>query len=229
MPIGEQQEPTGDASSSAGGDIFEIAAVGDMGPQSSVPGIFPDGLAGSLSCAIDDLRAEIARLRGDLVSRLLSDETKKKAFDRLYADLDRARADSEFEQLRPLFVDLILLFDRVDKAVTETVSSDADKGELGALIISLREELLEILNRRGIELIEPSPRLFDPALQRVIGTRVANDSDEQNSIAAIVRRGFRKDRRLIRAEEVIVRKHSRNSTQEISHDSELQTSFSNES
>jgi molecular chaperone GrpE (heat shock protein) len=191
---------TGEAAQAAVG-----SGVGDDLPHAE-SATSADSEAPSLLAVMQRLAADVSHLREKFDARLSYDESKEQAFDRLYADLEGARADGEFERLRPLYIDLILLFDRIEKAV-ETLSTESVTGKPPAeLLISLRDELLEILCRRGVDLIHPSPETFEPALQRVIGTQIAVDATADNSIAAVVRRGFRHGHRLVRPEEIILRK-----------------------
>lgn len=168
-----------------------------------------DRTDGSLLASIEEIRTEVARLANKFEERFRYDDIKEEAFDRLYSDLEFTRAASEFQRMRPLYFDLILLFDRLDKAVESPPQQCSPTSSCYGLLDSLREELLEILARRGIELISPSPQLFDATLQRVIGTEIVGDQDEENSIATVVRKGFRHEHHLVRAEEVILRKRLR--------------------
>lgn len=169
----------------------------------------PDPSNGSLLATVESIRTEVTRLADSFEARFRYDAAKEMAFDRLYEDLDFARVASEFQRMRPLYFDLILLFDRLDKAAEAPHHQLSPSFDSHGLLVSLREELLEILARRGVELISPSPQLFDATLQRVIGIEAAGDQDEENSIVTVVRKGFRHEHHLVRAEEVILRKRLR--------------------
>lgn len=151
----------------------------------------------------NEFRASTERILSDLVkvveSRLAYDETKEKAFDRLYAELDQLKKDHDFEQRRPLFADLILLFDRLDYLSNES----QETGNASTAVQSIREELIEILSRRGVDIISPTEK-FDPAVQHALGTEETRDQEKNNGIARVVRRGFAYGSRVIRHEEVIV-------------------------
>jgi hypothetical protein len=51
------------------------------------------------------------------------------------------------------------------------------------LLKTLRDELVEILYRREVEVIETTSLTFDPAIQRAIGTELASVETEHNQIA----------------------------------------------
>lgn len=169
-------------------------------------GELPDPLArvsNQITTQLAQLQGSTERGLSELIkvveSRLSYDEAKEKAFDRLYAELDELKRDREFDHMRPLFTDLILLFDRIDH-----LRRQSERTESGLLILeSILEELMEILGRRGVT-VTPSTDYFDPALQQALGTDGTTNQEDNNRISRIVRRGFRYDGKVLRHEEVFV-------------------------
>jgi molecular chaperone GrpE (heat shock protein) len=139
-------------------------------------------------------------------NRLAYDKAKEEAFDRLYVELEQLKSNATFEQLRPLYLDLILLFDRVENICQSPQLIGQQDPNTLSLFRSLSDELLEILYRREIEVIQSGSPAFDPSNQRAIGIEPTSVEGETGRVAKIVRRGFRYRNRLIRAEEVIVKK-----------------------
>lgn len=155
------------------------------------------------------LSSELSSIRTIVENRLTYDKAKEEAFDRLYAELDELKRDSLFEYLRPFFFDLILLFDRIE-STRQSMNQNAtlDKS-LRDLLKTLSDELLEVLHRKEVELIKTSSATFDAVLQRAIGTEPTAIEIENSQIARVVRRGFKFRERILRAEEVIVKKYRR--------------------
>ena len=137
---------------------------------------------------------------------VLSDKSKDEAFERLYSELEGYKKNSAFESVRPLFIDLILLFDRI-AILTEEAGKNADKN-CSDILGTISEELLEILYRRDIEVVISDSETFSPTTQRAIGVERTEIEAENNQIARIVRKGFRCGERLVRPEEIIVKKYS---------------------
>ena len=148
---------------------------------------------------LDEISVGLARLHDVLDERLRYDESKEGAFRQLYEDLERFRALATAAQYKPVLVDLILLLDRVEKGL-------ADQAE-DSFILSIRDELSEILARRGVSAISTSEDRFDPQRQRAVGTRATPDEAAHNSVAEIVRTGYECDGQILRATEVIVYRH----------------------
>lgn len=166
-------------------------------PEASATGV--DEIASQLKIFQASTELSLSNLVKLVESRLASDAVKEKAFDRLYIELDEVKQDREFERLRPFFSDLVLLFDRLDHLGNESLETE----DVSSIVVSIRDELLEILSRRGVDII-PSTEQFDPAFQNALGTERTCDEEESNRIARVVRRGFRYNSRMIRHEEVFV-------------------------
>lgn len=169
---------------------------------------FNDESIGQILASLSDFSSEISSLKTIIENRLTYDKTKEEAFERLYAELDELKRDSLFEYLRPFFFDLILLFDRIENTRQSISQNAASDKNLQDLLKTLSDELLEILYRREVELVETSS-IFDAVLQRAVGTDPTSVEIENNQIARIVRRGFKFRERILRAEEVIVKKYRR--------------------
>lgn len=159
------------------------------------------GLEG-VSASVDLLRGQLDDLASLVRSRLSYDQTKEQAFDRLYTELDALKRNAALDSIKPLLLDLILLYDRMEHA--RQLAADA-QGPLSTEILqSFIHELLEVLYRREVSLIEAGPSSFDYNQQKAIGVVDVTDPAEHQRVHKVVRRGFRLGERTLRAEEVIV-------------------------
>jgi molecular chaperone GrpE len=149
------------------------------------------------------LGSEVAAIRALLEERLRYDATKEEAFRRLYEDLEQFRGESSFVQTRPLYLDLVLLLDRLDASVEPWRERSPEAADF---LVSLAEEVEEILARRGVLPLPACGGAFNPAQHRVVQVEETDDPEEHNSIARVVRRGYEWNDRLLRAEEVVVRR-----------------------
>lgn len=155
-----------------------------------------------VSANIDLLKGQLDDLAGLVRSRLSYDQTKEQAFDRLYTELDALKRNAALDNIKPLLLDLILLYDRMEQA--RQLAADA-RGTLSTEILqSFIHELLEVLYRREVSLIEAGPSSFDYNQQKAIGVVDVTDPAEHQRIHKVVRRGFRLGERTLRPEEVIV-------------------------
>jgi molecular chaperone GrpE len=156
---------------------------------------------------LSSLQANVSSLVRVIESRLRYDKTKEVAFERLYQEMDELKQDQELTQLRPLYIDLILLIDRMNNIYKEKLESGSASPELTNLLQSLSHEMIEILYRRGVELIVSTSSTFDPKIQQAVEVIPTDNPKENNQIVEVVRHGFKYKEVIIRPEEVIIKKY----------------------
>jgi molecular chaperone GrpE len=156
-----------------------------------------------MATTLVEMAADLSSLREVVQERLQYDATKDEAFRKLYIDLDHFRGQAAFVQTRPLYIDLILLVDRVESTLPAAATP-----ETGTLLTTIRDELLEILARRSVEPVICAPgAAFDPHLQRAIRVEPTSLLSEHN-LTQFVRRGYHANGQLLRPEDVVVLRHS---------------------
>jgi molecular chaperone GrpE len=148
---------------------------------------------------VSTLQASVQGIAEMLDRRFRQDKTKDEAFDRLYAELDALRRAESVQQMKPLYLDLILLYDRIE----QICSAHTDEG-LVRILGTIRDELLEVLYRRDVSLIATSTVTFDSSVQQAVGMEPAVNPEGNNLVARIVRRGFRLGERVLRPEDTPV-------------------------
>jgi molecular chaperone GrpE (heat shock protein) len=197
----------------------EVSEIEDIQPEDEHPG---DVAVSSdskplehINLSLKTFSEELIRLNSVIADRLTYDSTKEKAFDQLYADLENLKRDKEFDNLRPLFTDLILFYDRI-KNIEEGLSKENSdiKSSFASTIESISTELIEILERRDIKIIHSSSSAFDPKIQKAIDVHSTNNEEMNNKVIKIVRKGFMYRDRILRPEEVIIEKFSMQSDSE---------------
>ncbi|KUG25441.1 hypothetical protein ASZ90_004735 [hydrocarbon metagenome] len=145
---------------------------------------------------------ELSNIKQIIENRLSYDKVKEGAFERLYGELEDLKKNSFFERSRPLFIDLILLFDRLENYRQTDIE---ESSKFTHFLKSFSEELLEILCRQGIDVIASS-KTFDPTIQRAIKIEITSEKEEGNKVSEVIRKGFRYFDNILRPEEVIVKK-----------------------
>lgn len=145
-----------------------------------------DGKLAAVENELHELRSELTALRDLFSRRLMNDKQKAELIQTL-------TAGANFACIEPFLYDLILLLDRIDGSDDE-------------LVQSVQEELMEILERRGVEKIEVASE-FDPRLCKAV--RVTESGEAASlRVAGVVRRGYTFAGRVVRPAEVIVSKPS---------------------
>lgn len=173
----------------------------DAGETTAEPPLEP-AAPPDLQATLAEVSRSLSRLEAQFELRFAYDATKEAAFRHVYSDLQDAKLAQSLESTRPLLLDLLLLYDRVECAI----GSATDDGN-GSALGSFREELLEILHRRDVQRIVSASDRYDRDTQQVVGVVDTVDADEHHRVERVVRPGFRWGTRMLRAEDVIVRRH----------------------
>ncbi|WP_181737575.1 nucleotide exchange factor GrpE [Thermoactinomyces mirandus] len=157
---------------------------------------------------LNALQQNFTSLLNVVTNRLSYDKTKEVAFDRLYKEMEELKQDQELQQFRPLFIDLILLIDRMNNIYNDKLELGEHNPELINVLQTLSHEVLEILYRRGVELIVAPSNKFDPKIQQVVDVIPTNNPAEDNMVVHMVRHGFKYKDVVLRPEEVIIKKYN---------------------
>jgi molecular chaperone GrpE len=156
------------------------------------------------------LENHLLELKEMIEQRLTYDQTKDEAFNYLYSELKELKENALFESIKPVYIDLILLFDRIQtfcRNFEDASSSSISTLEVSGKFQSIRDELLEVLCRREIVMIQTDrDAAFNPSQQRAVSTKLTDNTSQNNTIESIVREGFNYRNQILRPEEVVVYK-----------------------
>lgn len=150
------------------------------------------------------MRNDQKTILGFLEKKLKYDDTKEKAFNRLYEELDAIKNNKDFQKIKPLYLDLILLNDRIGVLVSEDNTLE-----------TIQDELLEILSRENIEAIEIESDILDLSLQKIVDTQIVEEEKYDSKVLQIVRDGFMCKDKILRAQEVVVGKYIKSEKEDI--------------
>ena len=183
----------------------------DNGPEEPDLG---DGLDDSDELA--GLQAQITALtsRVDELVTAAGREQERAAFresviDRLHAEnqvLRRGEMDALFQPVRD---GVVALHDLARRAAGQYRRTEAPTAERGAALLdTLAEEAADVLARLGVSRIEPvAGEVFDPARHRGVGTALADQPWQDNTVAEVSATGFALAEKVIRRAEVVVARH----------------------
>lgn len=149
----------------------------------------------------ESLHRELADIRELIDQRLSRDKVNEEAFDRLYRELDCAKRNATVLEHKSLFIDLILLYDRMT-AASEGGSAEASSWR--DVVLSLRDELVEVLKRRDIEPIKVPSGIYDPRYQKVVRIEAAETAAEDGKVLEVLREGFCSGETVIRPQEIVL-------------------------
>jgi molecular chaperone GrpE (heat shock protein) len=128
-----------------------------------------------------------------------------KIFDRLIQQEEESLVRAQ----RPILLELVLLHDNLERAIEWARGS----GELSVKDVVnrleiLQIELLEVLSRKDVWPFEEHPTSLDPKLHRTVKTIPTAESNENNTVAQILRTGFFWGEKVLRPEEIAIKKYA---------------------
>ena len=157
--------------------------------------------------ALQALATEVAQLKHLIQQRQESTPIQQKAFDQLYEELRQYKDDFIFQMEKPLLLDLLLLYDSVNWFQQSLIKKEMSPEVIADSFQYLIDELLELLYRRDVLPMESRPR-FDRENQRVIKTIATSTETEDYIVHQILKRGFMRGGRILRPEEVILKRYA---------------------
>jgi molecular chaperone GrpE len=143
-------------------------------------------------------------------SRLEYDAVKEKAFDKLYEEMRRQKEASDLldRALKPVLSDLLLLYDSMKIFESSFINNQSLNSEDAMQDFKyIMDELMEILYRQEVTPIDENlSEVFNSKLQKATKTENAESKDDDFKIIDIVRRGFVWRDKVLRPQEVVIKR-----------------------
>ncbi len=156
---------------------------------------------------IEENNSMLKSIKDNIDIKLTYDETKEKAFDKLYEELRYAKERDNIKDsaIKPLLLDLLLFYDSLKKFKLKIENSKSNDEILQELDFIL-EEFTEILYRQEVQIIpETLDSSFDSKFQKSV--KIENNEEiEDNKVVKITRSGFFWKDKMLRPQEVSINK-----------------------
>jgi molecular chaperone GrpE (heat shock protein) len=156
--------------------------------------------------SFDALADEVASLKQALAVRTDGDAVQKKAFDQLYEELRQYKEDFIYQNEKALLLDLLLFYDSMNWFQASLIKKEMSPEVVADSFQYLIDELIETLYRRDVLPMDASDT-FDRKTQKVIKTVSAESAEDDYQIHHVLKRGFTRGNRVLRAEEVVVKRY----------------------
>lgn len=166
--------------------------------ESLATGLLTETLQG-----IQNLESEMQAMKRDFDAKVKYDESKERMIDVLHSELQSHREGLHFKILRLLFMDLISLYDDMNRII-ENMSTDFP--ELDQAIVSnvqsFADSVEKLLVNNEVEPFQMEGETFVANKQRALSPIPTDDATLDKHIKRRVRKGFRYDNRILRPEVV---------------------------
>ena len=153
---------------------------------------------------VEELSAEIDVLRGELEECKKIEDEYIDRIKRLQADYDNYRKRTIKEHLehlkranKDLISKLLPIIDNFEMALDAAKDMGGKKGELYKGVRMIYDNLLELLKKENVSVIEPLGKEFDPRVCEAAVTEAVDDVEE-GRVLEILRKGYKIDDFVIR-------------------------------
>jgi molecular chaperone GrpE (heat shock protein) len=162
---------------------------------------------------LPDFAMQCQKIEEQLAAIRSTESVNQKLFDSLHAELLKYRDNFLHESLQKPFIhDLVYLYDHLTSLCEQLRGAAQEKNKRGHVaqwrdnLENAIHSLVEIFHRFDVKEIEPREN-FDRSYHRAISYEPADYPEEDGRIVMRVRRGFMWRGKLIRPEEVIVKRY----------------------
>jgi molecular chaperone GrpE (heat shock protein) len=141
--------------------------------------------------------------------RLEYDEVKEKAFDKLYEEMRRQQETTVLldKAVKPILDNLVLLYDSLKNFEDALFNKSMNFEEALKNFKYLIEELLEVLYRQDVLLIDENlSEKFNSKLQKATNIEKTENKEEDFDIIGVMRSGFTWREQTLRPQEVAVKR-----------------------
>lgn len=174
-------------------------ALPDPQPADGVPADMEQLRA--LETQMVELRQAVGSLQQQFTDRIARDDAKRLVISKVVDRMEKLEADFLFKEFRKrLFLDLIMLYDRVVRLTKDTESTDG----VSAAYDSIATELLQILKHQGVLRVEASSPTFDESIQQALDVVETPETSMNGTVSEILMEGFVYRDVLLRPQGVVV-------------------------
>lgn len=158
-----------------------------------------------LEVAEEELGDELKKLKEKLKVCQTERQEYLETSQRLRADYVNLKRSSETERDKlakfanePLLIELVTLSEHFAQATADSAAWEALPGEWRQGMEQIQSELAKILQKQGVEVIEPMGEEFDPAAHQAVGMIDTEKAKEDNKVLQVMQRGFKLHDKVIR-------------------------------
>ena len=223
----EKPEQTADAqqdeAQAVEAEVIEPETSDDAGEQARVEAAIKAGEAAAeadIKTEADALRAErdelakkLADVEGDIEAAKAEAASAADRLSRLQADWENYRRRTERDRVTEreracegLVKDLLPAIDDLERAISHaqaTAEGNEVAPQLADGVSAVHEKVVSVLEKQGVEVIDPAGQPFDPQDHQAVG-RVENADEYDETVADVYQKGYRLGGKVVRPAMVTV-------------------------
>ena len=154
---------------------------------------------------LSELAQDVDSLKDFVHQQGRRDDVQQRAFDQLYEELRQYKSDFIFQAEKPLLLDLLLFHDSLKWFQDSLSSQEMSPDVVADSFQYLLDEFLELLYRRDVLPVETADR-FNREFQKALKVEQTDQPSQDWTVSKVIKRGFARSGKVLRAEEVVVRR-----------------------
>jgi molecular chaperone GrpE len=162
--------------------------VDDLGPEFELRGDM-------MEIEVEALRAEAAEMR-DVALRAQAD------FDNFRKRVTREREEERKRATERLVEELLPAIDNLERAIEHT-SADHDIEHLVTGVTSVHAQIVGVLAKQGVTVLDPVGEAFDPTTQQAVSQQ-EDETVPTGTVVAVFQKGYEMGGRIVRPAMVVV-------------------------
>lgn len=169
--------------------------------------------ADALRAERDELAKKLADVEGDIEATKAEAASAADRLSRLQADWENYRRRTERDRVTEreracegLVKDLLPAIDDLERAISHaqaTAEGNEVAQQLADGVSAVHEKVVSVLEKQGVEVIDPAGQPFDPQDHQAVG-RVENADEYDETVADVYQKGYRLGGKVVRPAMVTV-------------------------
>lgn len=169
--------------------------------------------ADALRAERDELAKKLADVEGDIEAAKAEAASAADRLSRLQADWENYRRRTERDRVtereracEDLVKDLLPAIDDLERAISHaqaTAEGNEVAQQLADGVSAVHEKVVSVLEKQGVEVIDPAGQPFDPQDHQAVG-RVENADEYDETVADVYQKGYRLGGKVVRPAMVTV-------------------------
>ena len=156
----------------------------------------------ALEAQLVELRQALEDLQEQFSEKITRDDAKRLLISKVVERMEKLESDFLFREFRKkLFLDVIMLYDRVVRLSKDKEWTDLEDEVLG----SIATEILQVLKQQCVVRVVASSSAFDESIQEALDVVETSDESMDATVSEILRDGFVYRDVLLRPQGVVVR------------------------
>lgn len=170
------------------GDAFDPELESDLGAEFSLRGDVMEGALEAAQSEVADLRDRVARGQAE--------------FDNFRKRTSREREDERKRAGERLVSELLPAIDNLERAIEHTATG-GDLVHLLAGVEAVHAQIIGILGKSGVGVIDPFGEPFDPTTQQAVSQQ-EDEAVPEGTVVAVFQKGYEMGGRVMRPAMVVV-------------------------